>query len=42
MFSQLKAMTPESEHLVTFSINEKYFKEEDYESEIEAFIVKLK
>jgi flavodoxin len=38
IFPQLKALTPESEHIGTFGITQKRFKEGDYESELEAFI----
>ena len=42
MFPQFKAMTPESEHIATFGITEKRFKEEDYQSEFDAFIAQIK
>jgi flavodoxin len=42
MFYQLRAMTPDSEHIGTFSINEKHFKEGGYEDELEQFIAKVK
>jgi flavodoxin len=42
MFSQLKEMTSESEHIGTFSISENHFKEGGYDSELEAFIEKVK
>ena len=42
IFPQLKEMTPESEHIGTFGITQKRFKEEDYEGELEAFIAQIK
>ncbi len=35
-------MTPESEHVGTFGITEKRFKEGDYEGELEAFIAQIR
>jgi hypothetical protein len=42
MFSQLAEMTPESDHVGNFGILEKRFKNEDYGSELEAFVAKIK
>jgi hypothetical protein len=35
-------MTPESDHIGTFGITEKRFKEGGYESELEDFIAQIK
>ena len=42
MFQTLAEMTPDSEHIGNFGIQEKRFKEEDYSSDLEAFIEKIK
>jgi flavodoxin len=42
MFSQLAAMTPDSEHIGNFGIQEKRFKNEDYSADLEAFVEKIK
>lgn len=42
MFHQLAEMTPDSEHIVNFGIQEKRFKNEDYSADLEAFIEKVK
>ncbi len=42
MFPQLEALTPDSDHIGTFGITEKRFKEEDYITDLEAFIAKIK
>ena len=42
MFSQLAEMTPDSEHVGNFGIQEKRFKNEDYSAELEAFIDKVR
>lgn len=42
MFSQLTAMTPDSEHVANFGIIEKRFKNEDYSADLEAFIDKIR
>ncbi len=42
MFPQLIAQTPDSEHIGNFGITQKRFKEEDYSSELEAFVAKIK
>ena len=42
IFPQLKSMTNESEHVGTFGITEKRFKEGDYTSDLEAFIAQIK
>lgn len=42
MFPQLVSLTPDSEHIGNFGIQEKHFKEDDYASELEAFIEKIK
>ena len=42
IFSQLASMTPNSEHVGTFGITEKRFKNNDYSADLEAFIEKVK
>ena len=42
MFPQLASLTPDSEHIGNFGIQVKHFKEDDYASELEAFIEKIK
>jgi flavodoxin len=42
MFPKLEALTPDSEHVATFGLNEKMFKEGNYDSELQEFISKLK
>jgi len=42
MFSQLAEMTPDSDHVGSFGIQERIFKNEDYSAELEAFIDKVK
>jgi hypothetical protein len=42
IFPQLVAMTPGSDHVGTFGITEKRFKEGGYESELEAFIEQIR
>jgi flavodoxin len=42
MFSRLAEMTPDSEHIANFGIQEKRFKNEDYSADLEAFIEKIK
>jgi flavodoxin len=42
MFPQLVALIPDSEHIGNFGITQKRFKEEDYSSELEAFVAKIK
>ncbi len=42
MFTQLAEMTPDSELVANFGIQEKRFKNEDYSADLEAFIEKVK
>ncbi len=42
MFPQLIEMTPDSEHIANFGIQDKRFKNEDYSAELEAFIDKVR
>ena len=42
MFPQLAEMTPGSEHIGNFGIQEERFKSEDYKAELEAFVEKIK
>ena len=42
MFSQLAAMTPDSEYIGDFGIQEKRFKNEDYSADLEDFIEQVK
>ncbi|MHA2230581.1 MAG: flavodoxin family protein [Candidatus Thorarchaeota archaeon] len=42
MFPQLVAMIPDSEHIGNFGITQKRFKEEDYSSDLEAFVGRIK
>ena len=42
MFPQLVEMTPDSEHIGNFGIQDKRLKDEDYSSELKAFIAKIK
>ncbi|MHA2287094.1 MAG: flavodoxin family protein [Candidatus Thorarchaeota archaeon] len=42
IFPQLAEMTPESDHVGNFGIQEKRFKNEDYSSELEASVAKIK
>ena len=42
MFPKLVALIPDSEHKGNFGITQKRFKEEDYSSELEAFVAKIK
>ena len=42
MFPKLETSTPDSEHIGNFGITQKRFKEEDYSTELEAFIAKIK
>jgi flavodoxin len=42
MFPQLVELIPDSEHIGNFGITQKRFKEEDYSSELEAFVAKIK
>ena len=42
MFDTLAEMTPDSDHIGNFGIQEKRFKNEDYSADLEAFIEKIK
>lgn len=42
MFPKLVALIPDSEHIGNFGITQKRFKEEDYSTELEAFVAKIK
>ena len=42
MFPQLAEMTPDSEHVGTFGIQEDRFRNEDYSADLDAFIEKIK
>ena len=42
MFPQLVALTPDSEHIGNFGIQDKQFKEDDYSSELQEFIEKIR
>ncbi len=42
MFPQLAEMTPDSEHIGNFGIQEKRFKNEDYSADLDAFVEKVK
>ena len=42
MFPQLVALTPDSEHIANFGIQDKRFKNEDYSADLEAFIEEVK
>ncbi|MCK5389114.1 MAG: hypothetical protein KAJ36_01405 [Candidatus Thorarchaeota archaeon] len=42
MFPKLVALIPDSEHIGSFGITQKRFKEEDYSSELEAFVAIIK
>ncbi|TFG28511.1 flavodoxin [Candidatus Thorarchaeota archaeon] len=42
MFGRLAEMTPDSEHVGSFGIQEEQFKNEDYSADLEAFIEKIK
>jgi flavodoxin len=42
MFHTLAEMTPDSEHVGNFGIQEKRFKNEDYSANLEAFIEKIR
>jgi flavodoxin len=42
MFQTLAEMTPESEHIGNFGIQERRFKNEDYSADLEAFIEKIR
>ena len=42
MFPQLVALTPDSEHIGNFGIQDKRFKNEDYSADLEAFIEQVK
>ena len=42
MFPQLAEMTPESEHIANFGIQDKRFKNEDYSADLDNFIEKIK
>jgi flavodoxin len=42
MFQTLAEMTPDSEHVGNFGIQEKRFKNEDYSTDLEAFIERIK
>ena len=42
MFPKLVAMIPDSEHIDNFGITQKRFKEEDYSSDLDAFVAKIK
>ena len=42
VFPQLKALTPESEHVGTLGLTQKQFKEGNYEPALKAFITSLK
>jgi hypothetical protein len=42
IFTQLIEMTPDSEHIGNFGIQEKRLKNEDYSAELNAFVEKVK
>jgi hypothetical protein len=42
MFTQLTAMTPSSEHIGNFGIQERRFKNEDYSADLQAFIEQIR
>ncbi|MFW9861706.1 MAG: hypothetical protein ACFFET_05395 [Candidatus Thorarchaeota archaeon] len=42
MFQTLAEMTPDSEHVGNFGIQERRFKIEDYSADLEAFIEKIR